>query len=277
MPLQSVLALRSQIERRWHSAVAHQGSASAPALCSGIADLDALLRPGGIPAGRLTEILGEPSSGKTGIALAILTAALRAGGIGAYVDPSRTFFAPFAAHAGLDLGRFIVVRPTNPASARSAVDALVRGGACAAVVVDCSGDAELLQTHHCARLAAQAERTGTALIALSHGNVSALAYFASLRLHVWGIAPLWQQGAECVQLLGYRARVGILKSRTSAPGASALLMAVLPDVAGSWPIHSDDRMDFSDAPNRLFDHLQLFQRGVRARESLLGRTAAGGG
>jgi len=277
MPSLSVLDLRAQLERRWHSAVAQQGGMGARGLFSGVAGLDELLRPGGVPAGRLTEIIGSPSSGKTGVALAILADALGAGGIGAYIDPDGTFFTPFAAQAGLNLGRLIVVRPPDSAGARRAVDALVRGGACAVVVLDCSGRADLLQTHHCARLAAQAEKTGTALLLLSHGNSSALAYFASLRIGTSGIAPMWQHGSGGVRLLGYRTHVGILKSRTAAPGASALLSAALADVTGTWPIDSPDRLDLSDASNRLSDHTALPKRGVFALEPLVGRTAAGGG
>jgi len=200
-------------------------------------DLDGLLKPAGVPRGRLTEVFGGPSSGKTSVAFALLAACTSAGLMGAYVDSARTFFAPAAAGAGICLPRLLVVRPPNADMARRAVDALVRCGACALVVFDCTGLGEVLRTHQCARLASQAEKTGTALLALSSGNIPALAYFASLRMRASGLAPLWQEGsAGGRRLAGCVASIEIVKSRMSAPGKSAAIRALLPDVAGSWPV-----------------------------------------
>jgi RecA/RadA recombinase len=157
--------------------------------------------------------------------------------MGAYVDPGRTFFAPDAAGAGICLPRLLVVRPPNADMARRAVDALVRCGACALVVFDCTGLGEVLRAHQCARLASQAEKTGTALLALSNGNIPALASFASLRLRASGLAPLWQEGSSGGgRLAGCVTSVEIVKSRMSAPGKIATISAFLPDVAGSWPV-----------------------------------------
>jgi hypothetical protein len=199
-------------------------------------DLDELLGPAGVPRGRLTEVLGGPSSGKTSVAFALLAACTSAGLLGAYVDPSGGFYAPAAAGAGILLPRLLVVRPPNADIARRALDALVRCGACALVVFDCAGLGDALRTHQCARLASQAEKTGTALVALSSGNVPALASFASLRLRTSGLTPLWQEGsAGSDRLAGCIVSVEVVKSRMSAPGKSLALRAVLPDVAGSWP------------------------------------------
>ena len=199
-------------------------------------ELDELLKPAGVPRGRLTEVFGRASSGKTSVAFALLAACTSAGLMGAYVDPARTFFAPAAAGAGIYLPRLLVVRPPNADMARRAVDALVRCGACALVVFDCTGLGDVLRAHQCARLASQAEKTGTALLALSSGDIPALASFASLRLRASGLAPLWQEGSSGGgRLAGCVASIEIVKSRMSAPGKRASVRALLPDVAGSWP------------------------------------------
>jgi hypothetical protein len=210
-----------------------------PGLQSGIAELDALLGPAGIPKGQLTELFGARSSGKTTLAFAILSACTRAGAIGAYIDPAGAFFAPAAAGAGIDLRRLIVVRPRGAAAVRRAIDALVRGGACRVVTLDCSELPGALQTHHCARLAAQAEKTATALVIVTDGSVQAVASFASLRLRVRGLAPLWQAGSDaCGRLAGCATSIEIAKSRAVAPGRGASIAAPLPEIAGTWPTTS---------------------------------------
>ena len=224
---------------------AKNGQASLPSLHRGglftNTELDQLLAPSGVPRGRLTEVFGAASSGKTIVALALLAACTAAGLFGAYIDPVDALFAPAAAGAGVCLSRLLVVRPPNADAARRAVDALVRCGACALVVFDCTGLGEALHTHQCARLAAQAEKTGTALVALSGGNVPALAYFASLRLRTSGLTPVWQEGgAAGGRLAGCVANVEVVKSRMSAPGKRASVRALLPDVAGSWPTDNGD-------------------------------------
>jgi RecA/RadA recombinase len=210
-----------------------------PGRPSGIAELDALLGSAGIPKGQLTELFGARSSGKTTLAFAILAACTRAGGIGAYVDPTGAFFAPAAAGAGIDMRRLIVVRPRSAAAARRAIDALVRGGACGVVALDCSESPGALQTHHCARLAAQAEKTATALVIITDGGAQAVASFASLRLRARGLTPVWQEGSDAgARLAGCATSIEIAKSRAVAPGRGASIAAPLPEVAGTWPTTS---------------------------------------
>ena len=252
---QSIAELRTALERRGHVVLigaekrvgarsAHEG---ARGLSAGAA-LDAILTPAGIPCGRLTEVFGGPSSGKTSVAFASLAACTATGSIGAYVDPSGSFFAPAAAGAGIVLSRLLVVRPPNVDAARRAVDALVRCGACALVVFDCAGLGEALQTHQCARLASQAEKTGTALLLLSGGNIPAIASFASLRLRAGGLSPLWQQGgAGSARLAGTTTSIEVVKSKLAAPGKSAAVSAWLPDVTGTWP--TDESEDIRKEPS----------------------------
>jgi hypothetical protein len=242
---QSIAELRTILERRGHAVIVESGRTAASSLqarpfSNGLSvgsDLGAILGPAGIPRGRLTEAFGGPSSGKTSVAFASLAACTQAGLLGAYVDPAGTFFAPAAAGAGIVLRRLLVVRPSNADAARRAVDALVRCGACALVVFDCAGLGDALRTHQCARLASQAEKTGTALLVLSNGNIPSLASFASLRLRAGGLAPLWQEGSDGGgRLAGCVASVEVVKSKLAAPGRSAAISAWLSEVAGTWPV-----------------------------------------
>lgn len=201
-----------------------------------IAGLEILLGPAGIPKGRLTEIFGARSSGKTSLAFAALAACTRSGECGAYIDPRGGFFAPAAANAGIDLRRLIVVRLHDACQARRAVDALVRGGACAVVVFDCSDLPNALQAHHCTRLVAQAEKTGTTLLVVSSGGAQAIASFASLRLQACGLSPLWQEGSDGgSRLLGCAVTIEVAKARMVVPRQCAAFQMLLPDVAGTWP------------------------------------------
>lgn len=240
---QSIAELRIALAKGRAGTVDFRSIAARPLRQTGLrtgTDLDGILGPVGIPQGRLIEIVGGRSSGKTSVAFALLAACTSAGLVGAYIDPTGAFFAPAAAGAGISLRRLLVVRPSSAEAARRALDALVRCGACAVVVFDCAGLGDVLHAHHCARLAAQTEKTATTLLALSSGNIPALAYFASLRLRASGLAPLWQEGSDGGgRLAGCVASIDVLKSRSSAPGKSADIRFVLPDVASTWPASAD--------------------------------------
>lgn len=201
---------------------------------TGIESVDKALGPVGIPCGRLTEIFGGESCGKTTFAFALLAKRIAAGDLAAYVDAHGCFFAPAAQAAGIDLVRLIVARPRSTHALLRATDALVRGGACALVVVDC--DNEALQTHHCARLVAQAEKTATALLVLSRGRSAPLASFATLRLWARGLSPVWQSGVEGGQLCGYAIDMEIAKARTVAPGKVFSFAVHIAGVHGSWSV-----------------------------------------
>lgn len=128
------------------------GSSTSP---TGLAALDAVLsfgreggEEGGLPCGRLSEISGPPSSGKTSLVFAMIAAAQARGEEVAFVDPQGSFFGPSARAAGIDLERLLVVRPPLPRKpspfepARSGlrvVDHLLRSQGFSLVVLDLSG------------------------------------------------------------------------------------------------------------------------------------------
>ena len=253
----SVADLRSLVERRWHGSVARVGAAPLAGIQTGDAALDAALGSNGIPRGRMAELFGAPSSGKTTLAFAMLAACTRAGDIAAFVDLPHAFFAPSAAAAGIDLRRLLVVQPPDDAAARHAIDALVRGGACTLVALDCADRRDALRAHHCARLAAQAERTGTALVVLTEGGLPAVASFASVRLRAEGLAPRWQTGsAGSGRLAGCVVSVTVAKSRTVAPGKRVRVAAFVPDVAGTFfaepaePLHAPAAFHLDETDER---------------------------
>lgn len=271
----TIADLRAQVERRWHGAARVARGVEAVRR-TGAPEIDALLG-GGMPAGKMTEIFGAASSGKTALALSALAACTREGLIGAYVDPARSFFAPAAHGAGVDLRRCLLVQPADAAGLRRAADALVRGGACAVVVIDCSsaGMSDALAAQHCARLVAHADRAGTALVVLSCGNVQSLAYFASLRLHVRATAPLWQPGADGgPQLAGYAAHVLVAKARAHAPGRSASMQAIVPQARAAWRVPEIEREE--DATHRVRGDAALSAGVLLAGETFARRAAAGG-
>jgi hypothetical protein len=232
----SVNALRSLLESRWHGSAAHGAAQAARLFTTGIPSLYRALGAG-FPVGRLTEIFGERSCGKTSLAYGLLARCTRIGDLAAWIDSEKSFFAPTAESAGILLEQLLVIRPRDAAGYRRAADAVVRSGACAIVVLDgaCS---EALQTHHYARLVAQAEKTGTMLVALSRGTSQPLASFASLRIRASGLSPFWQTGIRTAydhRLAGYQIACEVVKSKVSVPGTSAAVNVMLADVAGSWP------------------------------------------
>lgn len=206
---------------------------------TGIESVDTALAPVGIPRGRLTEIFGSCSSGKTTLAYAMLASRIASGDIAAYVDPEGCFFAPAARAAGINLMRLIITRPRSTQALLRTVDALVRGGACGVVMLD-AGNNNSLQTHQCARLVSQAEKTGTSLVVLSQGQSAPVASFATLRVWARGVSPVWQSGDDGGgRLLGYAIAMEIAKARTVAPGKTFSFGVYAPEVLGSWPAGVD--------------------------------------
>lgn len=106
-------------------------------LPSGRPEVDALLPGGGFPRGALSHLAGGPASGKTGLALEVLAAALREGGLAAFVDGRGELYPPAAEALGIDLERMLVARVTGDAATGLwAAEAILASGAFGAVAID---------------------------------------------------------------------------------------------------------------------------------------------
>jgi len=213
---------------------------------TGALTLDVALGVGGIPRGRVVEIYGPESSGKTTVALHILAEAQKLGGMVAFIDVEHALDPSYAKKIGVDIDNLLVSQPDTGEQALEIAEALVRSGAVDVVVVDSvaalvpraelegeMGDAHVgLQ----ARLMSQALRKLTGAISKSNtvaifinqlrekvgimfGNPEitpggrALKFYASVRLEVRKTETL-KQGADVV---GTRTRVKVVKNKVAPP------------------------------------------------------------
>jgi recombination protein RecA len=103
---------------------------------TGAIALDLALGVGGIPRGRITEIFGPESSGKTTLALHVIAQAQRMGGIAAYIDAEHAFDPVYAERLGVDLDNLLISQPDTGEQALEITETLVRSGAVDVVVID---------------------------------------------------------------------------------------------------------------------------------------------
>ena len=108
------------------------------AISTGAMALDRALGIGGIPKGRITEIYGPESSGKTTVALHIIAECQKQGGTAAFIDAEHALDPIYAEHIGVDTANLLISQPDNGEQALEICDALVRSGAVDIVVVDLS-------------------------------------------------------------------------------------------------------------------------------------------
>ena len=106
---------------------------------SGSLGLDIALGVGGYPRGRVIEIFGPESSGKTTLTLHAIAEAQKAGGIAAFIDAEHAFDRSYAAKLGIDLENLIISQPDNGEQALEIADNLIRSGAIDIVVIDSVG------------------------------------------------------------------------------------------------------------------------------------------
>ena len=225
-----------------------QRGAIAPmeAISTGAISIDYALGIGGLPRGRVVEIFGPESSGKTTLALQVIAEAQRAGGMAAFVDAEHALDAQYAQKLGVDLDNLLVSQPDHGEQALEIVEVLVRSGSIDVVVVDSvaalvpkaeiEGEMGEAQMGLQARLMSQALRKLTGVVSKSKtilifinqlrekigvmfGNPEtttggrALKFYASVRVDIRRIASI----KDGDQVIGGRTRVKIVKNKVAPP------------------------------------------------------------
>ncbi|MGB2717085.1 MAG: recombinase RecA [Vicinamibacterales bacterium] len=217
-----------------------------PAISTGAVSLDYALGIGGVPRGRVVEIFGPESSGKTTLTLQIIAEAQKLGGMAAFVDAEHALDAQYAKKLGVDLDNLLVSQPDNGEQALEIVEVLVRSGGVDVVVVDSvaalvpraeiEGEMGEAQMGLQARLMSQALRKLTGVVSKSKtclifinqlrekigvmfGNPEtttggrALKFYSSVRLDIRRIGAI-KDGDTVV---GGRTRVKVVKNKVSPP------------------------------------------------------------
>lgn len=213
---------------------------------TGSLSLDLALGLGGMPRGRIIEIYGPESSGKTTVALHVVAEVQKMGGIAGFIDAEHALDPTYAAHIGVDIDNLYISQPDNGEQALEITETMVRSGAVDVIIVDSVAalvpkaeiDGEMGDSHvglH-ARLMSQALRKLTGIISKSNcvvifinqlrekvgvmfGNPEtttggrALKFYASVRLDVRRIETL-KVGGEVV---GNRTRVKVVKNKIAPP------------------------------------------------------------
>jgi recombination protein RecA len=216
------------------------------AIPSGALELDIALGVGGIPRGRVTEIFGPESSGKTTVALHVIAEAQKRGGTAAFVDAEHALDPVYAGKLGVDIENLLVSQPDTGEQALEITEALVRSGAIDVIVIDSvaalvpraeiegeMGDSHVglqarLMSQALRKLSGAINKSKTAAIFINQlrekvgvmfGNPEttpggrALKFYASIRLDVRRIETL-KQGTD---MIGNRTRVKVVKNKVAPP------------------------------------------------------------
>jgi len=241
----------SQIERsHGKGAIMRMGAEGAriqvETIPTGALNLDAAVGIGGIPRGRITEIYGPESSGKTTLCLHVIANAQRKGGIAAFIDAEHALDVQYARKLGVDVDNLLVSQPDTGEQALEIAEVLIRSNALDAVVVDSvaalvpraeiegeMGDSHVglqarLMSQAMRKLTGAVNRSSTALIftnqirekvGVMFGNPEttsggrALKFYASLRLDIRRIGAV-KDGSDHV---GNRTRVKVVKNKCAPP------------------------------------------------------------
>src|SRR3989344_5585058 len=216
------------------------------AISTGSIGLDAALGVGGLPRGRIIEIFGPESSGKTTLSLHVIAEAQKAGGICAFIDAEHAMDPEYSKRLGVKINELLISQPDTGEQALEIVDSLVRSGKLDVIVIDSvaaltpkdeiEGDMGAYHVGKQARLMSQALRKLTAIVAKSRtivifinqirmqigvmfGNPEttpggkALKFYTSVRLDIRRIAQI-KKGDE---VMGGRTRVKVVKNKVAAP------------------------------------------------------------
>jgi recombination protein RecA len=216
------------------------------AISTGSLSLDMALGIGGVPKGRIVEVYGPESSGKTTLTLHIIASCQKAGGIAAFVDAEHALEPAYAAALGVDIDNLLISQPDTGEQALEITDSLVRSGAVDVVVIDSvaalvpraeieasMGDSMVglharLMSQALRKLAGSISKTNCIVVFINqlrekigvmYGNPEtttggrALKFYSSVRLDVRKIESL-KNGTE---LIGNRVRVKVTKNKVAPP------------------------------------------------------------
>jgi recombination protein RecA len=241
----------SQIEKQLGKGSIMRMGAESPrvrvaAISTGAINLDAATGVGGVPRGRITEIYGPESSGKTTLCLHLVANVQRSGGVAAYVDAEHALDIEYAKKLGVDIENLLVSQPDTGEQALEIVEILVRSGAVDLVVVDSvaalvpkaeiegeMGDSHMglqarLMSQALRKLAGAINRSNCAVVFINQlrekigvmfGNPEtttggkALKFYASLRLDIRRIGPVKEREA----VIGSHVRVKVVKNKVAPP------------------------------------------------------------
>ena len=216
------------------------------AISTGALSLDIALGIGGVPRGRIIEIYGPESSGKTTLALHVIAEAQKEQGEVAFIDAEHALDPVYAKHLGVDIDNLIVSQPDTGEQALEITEALIRSGALDVIVVDSvaalvpkaeidgdMGDSHIglqarLMSQALRKLAGAVNKSKTVIIFINQlrekvgvmfGNPEtttggrALKYYASVRLDIRKVENIKQDG----EVIGNRAKVKVVKNKVAPP------------------------------------------------------------
>ena len=243
-------AAMSQIEKQFGKGsvmkLGEYKSMNVEAISTGALNLDIALGIGGIPRGRIIEIFGPESSGKTTLALHAVAEAQKTGGEAAFIDAEHALDPSYAKKIGVDIDNLIVSQPDTGEQALEIAEALIRSGAIDIVVVDSvaalvpkaeidgdMGDSHIglqarLMSQALRKLAGTVSKTNATIIFINQlrekvgvmfGNPEttpggrALKYYASVRMDIRRVEALKQDG----NVVGNRTRVKVVKNKVAPP------------------------------------------------------------
>jgi recombination protein RecA len=240
----------TQIERQFGKGsimrLGQRDAVAVPAIPTGSLAVDAAIGVGGFPRGRVVEVYGPESSGKTTLALSVVAQAQKRGGVAAFIDAEHALDAEYAGKLGVDIDELLVSQPDSGEQALEIAEMLVRSNSIDVVVVDSVAalvpraelEGEMGDSHVGlqARLMSQALRKLTAIVAKSRTCLvfinqirekigvmfgspetttggRALKFYSSVRIDIRRIAAL-KDGDTVV---GSRAKVKVVKNKVAAP------------------------------------------------------------
>ncbi len=218
-----------------------------PAISTGSLGLDIALGVGGIPRGRVSEIYGPESSGKTTLSMHCIAEAQRNGGLAAFIDAEHAFDKTYAENLGIDTENLLISQPDDGEQALEITEHLIRSGAIDLIVIDSvaalvprselegeMGDSKMglqarLMSQAMRKLTGVISKTGCACIFINQlrekigvmfGNPetttggNALKFYASVRLDIRRIGQIKESPD---QILGNRTRVKVVKNKVAPP------------------------------------------------------------